>query len=87
MLNLQKIYILNKTKFLKKGDLSDYWYRIEYIYLDNKKNIQYNYEFISKEDFEQVVVNVPVELLDDLTSYSFKGHYQNYKFKADMLVE
>lgn len=87
MLNLQKIYIINKTKFLKKGDLTDYWYRIEYIYLDNKKNIQYNYEFVSKEDFEDVVINIPVELLNDLTSYNFKGHYQNYKFKADILVE
>lgn len=87
MLNSEKIYVFNKTKFLKKGDHSDYWYRIEYLYKDGKGNIQYNYEFVSLEDFEQVVCSFSSDLLQDLPAYVFKGHYQNFKFKADILVE
>lgn len=87
MLNSQKIYIINKTKLMKKADHSDYWYKIEYIYKDTKGNLQYNYEFISKEDFDEVVICFDSGLLEDLPAYTFKGHYQNYKFKADQLVE
>lgn len=87
MLNSQKIFIINKTKFMKKGDHSEYWYRIEYLYKDSKGNIQYNYEFVSEEDFNEVVVSFNSALLDDIPGYTFKGHYQNYKFKADVLVE
>lgn len=86
MLNTQKIYIINKKKFIKKNDHSDYWYQIEYIYLDTKGEIQYNYEFVSAEDYDALVVCFPKEILQDLPSYLFKGHYQNYKFKADILV-
>ena len=87
MLNTQKIYIFNKTKFLKKGDHSDYWYRIEYLYLDKNNDLQYNYEFVSKDDFDSVVVCLDQRLFEDIPSYLFKGHFQNYKFKADLLIE
>ena len=87
MLNSQKIYIINKVKLIKKNDKSDFWYKIEYIYKDTKGNLQYNYEFVSQEDFDNVVVSFDSRLLDDLPAYTFKGHYQNYKFKADQLVE
>ena len=87
MLNSQKIYIINKTKLIKKADPSAYWYKIEYIYKDTKGNLQYNYEFVSQEDFDNVVVSFDSGLLEDLPAYTFKGHYQNYKFKADQLVE
>lgn len=87
MLNSQKIYIINKTKLLKKSDKSDYWYKIEYLYKDTKGVIQCNYEFVSKEDFDQVVCCFDSAFLEDLVGYTFKGHYQQYKFKADQLVE
>ena len=86
MLNTQKIFVINKNKFIKKMINPITGIQIS-IYIDTKGDLQYNSEFVSVEDYDNVVVCIPKELLQDVPSYTFKGHYQNYKFKADILVE
>lgn len=89
-LSIQEIYIFNKTSFLKsekynqgKTDLDkEYWYRIEYLYKDKQGNLVYNWEFIDKEDYN----NINVDGVTLGNPIKVRGHYQQYKFKCDELV-
>lgn len=86
MLNQRKIYVFRKDKFLKKADHSQYWYKISYLYIDDKGFIQSESEYIDKMSWDLVDLSFGKDFLGTVKAYDFKGHYVNYRFKADELI-
>lgn len=87
MLSTRKIYVIRKEKFMKKNDKSDYWYKITYLYLDDKGEVEIESEFVDHDSYDQVTCSINGKMLEDFGGYVFKGHYQQFRFKADSLVE
>lgn len=88
MLYANKIYILDKKKFIKNGSATDYWYKIWFLFLNEKYNVLQYGECAIKEDvFNEVEVNLPPSALAAFDGYIFDGHYENYKFKPDLFLK
>lgn len=86
----KEIFVFNCKKLLKKeckendSLVKEYWYKIEYLYYDRNHDIQYSFEFVEPDVYQNIHLQ---DLIALLNGDKLRGYYQQYKFKAVELVE
>lgn len=86
ILEIKDIYVIQKKSFKANSQC----YVIDYLYLDKKGEIVINHSYIDEQSFKSINVLSNIDKSGTLTingCVQFRGHYSNYKFVADEIVE
>lgn len=85
ILEIKDIYILNKKTFTAKNQC----YVIDYCYLNKRGEFEINHAYIDENAYNSIDIKPSIDkngALNVSRCFSFRGHYVNYKFVADEIV-
>lgn len=86
ILEIKDVYILNKKSFQAKNIC----YVVDYAYLNKKGEFEFNHAYIDEKAYNSISLDCGIQKDGSLCvrrSCAFRGHYVNYKFVCDELVE
>lgn len=86
ILEIKDIYVIQKKTFKAKNQC----YVIDYIYVDKKGELVINHSYIDEKSYNMINTLCNIDKNGTLTvngCTQFRGHYTNFKFVADEIVE
>lgn len=86
ILEIKDIYVIQKKTFKANNQC----YVIDYIYVDKKGDLVINHAYIDEKSYNSINTLCNIDKNGTLTvngCVQFRGHYTNYKFVADEIVE